>query len=184
MYGCLSHGAGVSGCKAKNKKDSMRVCIIIPMYNEEAVAQDCLSTIVPYLARLPGETTVLVVDDGSSDATPEIVKGFIDAHGLGNVQLISHPSNRGYGGATKTGIQFAIHERYDYVLIMDSDLTNHPRYLEKFYQKMHEGFAYIKATRYTKGGVVEGVSWKRRVISLFGNFIGIPLNREINNHFN
>lgn len=155
----------------------MKTCIIIPMYNEEAVAQECLSTIVPYIVHLPGETEILVVDDGSSDKTQAIVKQFVSSGHSKSVHLISHPNNRGYGAATKTGVQFAIKNGYEYVIFMDSDLTNHPRYLEKFYEKMEAGFDYIKATRYAKGGNVEGVPWQRRVISFVGNLIARPAFR-------
>lgn len=155
----------------------MRVCIIVPMYNEEAVAQECLSTIVPYIESLLDETRILVLDDGSSDRTKEIIKLFIASSPAKKVDLISHGMNCGYGGATKTGVQHAIENGYEYVIFMDSDLTNHPRYLEKFYEKMRESFAYIKATRYSDGGKVEGVPWQRRIISLVGNCIARPAFR-------
>ena len=147
------------------------------MYNEEAGAQECLATIFPYLNDLSGETTVLVVEDGSQDHTKEIVERSIAKHEGAGIILIAHDQNRGYGAALRTGISYAIEKGYDYALFMDSDLTNHPRYLKAFYEKMQEGCDYIKATRYSKGGRAEGVPWQRRVISWVGNIIVRPAFR-------
>lgn len=148
----------------------MRVCIIVPMYNEEVIAQESIETILFYVRELPHLTTVLVVNDGSKDQTEAIVKKIIES--VGNINLltiVSHAHNQGYGAALRTGMKFAIENNYDYTMFMDSDLTNHPKYLKMFYDKMGEGWDYIKATRYRKGGGMEGVPWKRRLFSHVGN---------------
>ncbi len=49
------------------------------------------------------------------------------------------------------------HGNFDYVVFMDSDLTNDPVYLEAFAARMDEGFDVIKASRYVPGGGVRGV---------------------------
>ena len=149
----------------------MKVCIIIPMYNEEAIALFSLETILFYVERLSITTTLLVVNDGSKDRTEEIVKKFISKQNNKILELINQ-QNKGYGGALRTGIKFAIDNNFDYVLFMDSDLTNHPKYLKDFYKKIDEGFEYIKATRYSLGGGYENVPFKRRFIGKLGNLFG------------
>ena len=141
------------------------------MYNEERVARVSAETIMKYIEALPAFATLLVVNDGSRDKTEEIVTDITGQYQRGEFKVISHTNNRGYGAALRTGIAYAADQKYDYVLFMDSDLTNHPKYLKIFYEKMQEGWDYIKATRYTKGGRVEGVAWRHRVISIVGNFI-------------
>jgi dolichol-phosphate mannosyltransferase len=163
----------------------MRVCIIIPMYNEAAIARHSLETILPYVRELPPVVRVLVVNDGSEDATEQIVQAVVKEQPDDLVRLVSHPQNAGYGAALRTGIRYAIDHRYDYALFMDSDLTNHPKYLKDFYAKMQEGWDYIKATRHSKGGGYHGVPWERRVISRLGNRLakvisGLPLNDSTN----
>lgn len=158
----------------------MRLCIIVPMYNEEAIARQNIETILDYTKKLPPVVTVVVVNDGSQDATEKILKDLVGQYKESELQLISHSNNRGYGAALNTGTQFAIDNVYDYVLFMDSDLTNHPKYLKMFYEKMLEGCDYIKATRYSKGGGVQGVPWRHRIISMAGNLVsrilyGLPL---------
>ena len=150
----------------------MRVCVIVPMYDEEAIAQASIETIFSYTRQLPPIVTLLVVNDGSRDATVEIIGRLVAQISDNNqLQMISHIVNKGYGAALRTGIKFAIDNNYDYAIFMDSDLTNHPKYLKTFYEKILEGWDYIKATRYSKGGGVKGVPWNHRVISVAGNFI-------------
>ncbi|MDO8598789.1 MAG: hypothetical protein Q7S02_01645, partial [bacterium] len=83
------------------------------------------------------------------------------------------------------GTQFAIDGGFDYVLFMDSDLTNHPRYLKLFYEKMVEGWAYIKASRFLPARGVIGVSLPKRFISFIGNQVarvlyGLPIHDYTN----
>ena len=166
---------------------SLRICIVVPMYNEERIANLSVETILGYARSLPPVVTLLVIDDGSRDKTGVILKYFADKYPPDSFAMISHTANQGYGAALKTGIRYAIDGKYDYVLFMDSDLTNHPRYIANFYEKMHVGWDYIKATRYAKGGRAEGVPWHHRVISVGGNCIaralyGLPIT-DITNGF-
>ena len=85
--------------------------IIIPAYNEEqgmgAVVQQLRAAME--VGEQPYE--ILVVDDGSTDGTAEAARG-------AGVRVISHPQNRGYGEALKTGIRHAESER---IAIIDAD---------------------------------------------------------------
>ena len=166
---------------------SIKVCIIIPMYNEERVASLSVKTILQYTGKLPSLVTLLVVNDGSKDRTEQIVREVAGRHRPDVFTVITHPANKGYGAALKTGVRYAVDHRYEYALFMDSDLTNHPKYLTDFHKKMCEGWDYIKATRYAKGGCAKGVPWRHRVISIVGNTIarnlyGLPLT-DITNGF-
>lgn len=150
------------------------------MYNEEAIAKVNTEIILSFTSKLPPAVTVLVVNDGSQDATGNIIEELLGNYNSKQLCLISHSDNRGYGAALRTGIKFASDNNYDYTIFMDSDLTNHPRYLESFYEKINEGWDYIKATRYSKGGGVTGVPWGHKIMSLVGNYIaklmyGLPL---------
>lgn len=163
----------------------LRICIVIPVYNEETVIERNLKTIIEYAQALPQPATVVAVNDGSSDNTETILKELSKNYTDSKFQVISYPDNKGYGGALRIGMKFAIDQGYDYTLFMDSDLTNHPKYLTLFYSKMQEGCDYIKATRYSKGGGMKGVPWKRRLFSRAGNALagvlfGLPLTDMTN----
>jgi glycosyltransferase involved in cell wall biosynthesis len=84
--------------------------IVIPAYNEEKG----IAAILENVTSLDGKFEIIVVDDGSSDSTADIVKNY------SHVRLISHEHNMGYGAALKTGIQSA---STDTILIMDADGT-------------------------------------------------------------
>ena len=157
------------------------------MYNEGRIARLSIETILAYTKKLPPVVTVLVVNDGSRDATTDILESLAGKYKKDEFQVVSHLKNKGYGAALKTGVDFAICNSYDYVIFMDSDLTNHPKYLAAFYDKILDGCDYIKAARYVKGGGTRGVPWKRRFISRCGNIFarfvtGLPLT-DITNGF-
>jgi len=155
----------------------MKICIIIPVYNEEKIIEGNLKTIIQYAQDLPNKGVVVAVNDGSRDQSGAIILAMAKQYPEEVFHAISYDANRGYGGALKTGTSYAIEKQFDYVLFMDSDLTNHPRYLMLFYSKMKDGCEYIKATRYAKGGGMEGVPWKRRMFSKIGNILAGVLFR-------
>lgn len=157
----------------------MRTCIIIPMYNEERMAHACLSSVLPYVRDL-SNTQLVVVDDGSTDKTSHVLEPF-HRENSDVLDVVQHEQNKGYGAALCTGVSYAREHGFDSVIFMDSDLTNHPKYLRALYDKLHEGYEYVKATRYAQGGGTEGVPWKARVFSRVGNIVarflfGVPLS--------
>jgi glycosyltransferase involved in cell wall biosynthesis len=85
-----------------------RWCVLIPCLNEEAaigrIVQSVLSLGVP----------VIVVDDGSDDRTPDIVRDL-------PVTLLRHPQRSGKGEALRTGFREAVRQGFDAVLTMDGD---------------------------------------------------------------
>ena len=87
--------------------------IIIPAYNEEVGIASVIESILSVMDGSNIDYELLVVDDGSTDRTAEIVR----ESGVG---LIQHSSNRGYGAALKTGISRVNHEA---ILITDADGT-------------------------------------------------------------
>jgi len=145
------------------------------MYNEEPGAENCVRQVCQALAGIPGENRLITVNDGSRDRTGEI----LDRLGpdFPRLTIVHHPKNAGYGAALRTGIETAAKAGFDYTLFMDSDLTNHPRDLPKFVDRMSQGYDVIKATRYSGGGGVSGVPLYRVLISRVGNWIAGMLFR-------
>lgn len=150
-------------------------CIIIPMYNEEGNAERCIRTIGDFLNKIEVKTAIIVVNDGSTDRTSEILGNL--SNSIKNMIIEMHINNEGYGAANNTGVKRAIIEGFDYALFMDSDLTQNTNYIYSFMEKMDEGIDYIKATRYAKHGGVQGVPFKRWLISWVGNLLARALLR-------
>ena len=95
----------------------MKVTIIIPVFNEENAIASVLEEIKNI--HLPEKPEIIVVDDGSTDKTAEVLKNLSN-----EVRVISHEKNIGYGAALKTGIR---HAENDIVVITDADKT-YPNY--------------------------------------------------------
>ena len=95
--------------------------VIIPAYNEAATIEAALQRVRK--APVGVSMEIVVVDDGSRDGTPDVVRRFAEAASSG-VRLVVHPVNRGKGAAVRTG--FA-HARGDIVLVQDADLEYDPR---------------------------------------------------------
>jgi dolichol-phosphate mannosyltransferase len=92
----------------------MHVLTAIPVYNEEEYLQPVLSEVLRYAG------DVLVVDDGSTDRTPELLRGF------SSVRTIRHDRNRGYGAGLQTAFRAAIEGGYDGLVTLDCDGQHEP----------------------------------------------------------
>jgi len=140
------------------------------MFNEEHTCAVCIDRVIQVMKKLPVKAKLLVIDDGSSDKTPQIIKQKRNMYKT-LLTIITHKKNKGYGAATQTGISFAIKKNYTWILHMDSDLTNDPKYIPAFLQARDKKIDCVKASRYIRGSIIKNVTLYRRVISLFGNYI-------------
>ncbi|MDP1673740.1 MAG: glycosyltransferase [Burkholderiales bacterium] len=142
-------------------------CVVLPMYNEQANAEKCIGTISAFLGAIPARTGIVAVDDGSSDGTGQTLREL--GNRFSGLYVEVHEKNCGYGGANRTGFLRAISEGFEYALVMDADLTQDPVYIHGFIDAMKTKADFIKATRYAKGGKVEGVPFARAMVSWIGN---------------
>ena len=103
------------------------VSMVIPAYNEEKGIGSILTHLQAVMTKQEMEYEIIVVDDGSTDGTVEVVQR------QEGVRLIQHHTNRGYGAALKTGIRQATH---DWIAIMDADGTYPPNVLPQLLEEM------------------------------------------------
>jgi glycosyltransferase involved in cell wall biosynthesis len=93
------------------------ISAVLPAYNEEAVIAETVRRTVSALTGLGvADFEILVIDDGSSDATA--ARASTAEAPARHVRVVSHPRNRGYGAALRTGFEAATREA---VFLMDSD---------------------------------------------------------------
>lgn len=111
----------------------MRLSVIVPAYNEEKTIRELISRV----ARVQLADEILVVDDGSVDGTPEILR---QLEKEGQIRLIGHERNRGKGAAVRTGIQAA---QGDLILVQDADLEYDPRDYPALLNPIKEGWAEV-----------------------------------------
>lgn len=100
-------------------KKRIKVCIVIPSYNEEAVIGDVIDGVMNTFKKSPYDFDIVCIDDGSRDETASIAK----KHGA---IVIRHILNIGAGGATATGLSYAQQSGYDVAATMDADGQHAP----------------------------------------------------------
>lgn len=111
----------------------MNLTVIIPVYNEKQTIQEIVRRV--RATGIPRE--ILIIDDGSTDGTRDILK---QMEGGECLRILYHPKNMGKGAAVRTGIQNA---SGDIVLIQDADLEYDPRDYPALLKPLEEGIADI-----------------------------------------
>src|SRR5215468_8632085 len=105
--------------------------VFFPAYNDSGTIASMVIRAVRAAAELTPDFEVIVVDDGSADATPEIIDEL--ARTYTQVRAVHHPKNRGYGGALQTGIRSATKELIFYT---DGDAQYDPAELKALWERM------------------------------------------------
>jgi len=118
----------------------MKVMLVVPAYN--------VARVLPQAAKeIPSDFSgeVLVIDDGSTDGTGAVAKSL-------GFEVITHPVNRGYGGAQKTGYLEAIKRGADITVLVHGDNQYDPSMIKDFISKIHnEGYDVVTGTRMMLG---------------------------------
>jgi glycosyltransferase involved in cell wall biosynthesis len=152
--------------------DRPLVSVIVPMYNEEAVALESLEAIEAHVATLADrfDFEILVVDDGSTDATVEVIGRAQSA--LPHVRVLRHPTNFRLGQALRYGIA---ESRGDYLVTFDADLTYDVGHISALLDAIESTHARIViASPYMEGGEARGVPRRRLFLSRSANrFLGM-----------
>ncbi len=146
--------------------------VVIPALNEENGIADIVERVLSIKAALAEagvpELELIVVDDGSTDRTPEIVAGYPE------VVLIKHPVNQGYGAAIKTGFR---HARGNLLAFLDADGTYPPEYYPQLCRPILEDGADLVI-----GSRMAGSDSEMPLVRRIGNTIFATLVSIISNH--
>jgi glycosyltransferase involved in cell wall biosynthesis len=89
--------------------DSTSFCVIVPTYNNHKTLKKVLDSVLDFTPN------VIIVNDGSTDSTPEILKSYSE------LTQIHHPKNSGKGRALRNGFRKAIEMKFEYAITIDSD---------------------------------------------------------------
>ncbi len=114
-----------------------RILVAIPTYNEREHVEDVVAAVRGYVS------DVLVVDDGSTDGTRELILG------IDGIDSVFHDANLGYGQALITAFSHALAREYDWLITIDCDHQHEPAYIPKFQEAIAANDAdIISGTRY------------------------------------
>ncbi len=112
------------------------IYIVLSCYNEEETLEEVVCQLIER------DFKVLIIDDGSSDSSPEIARRLVDKY----KQVIGHYRhiiNIGLGGAIRTGIQIALDKGADIIVTFDADGQHNPDDLYEMYPPIQEGKADV-----------------------------------------
>ncbi|MEP7274472.1 MAG: dolichyl-phosphate beta-glucosyltransferase, partial [Acidobacteriota bacterium] len=143
--------------------------VVIPAYNEESRISKTLGETLDYLDAQTYSSEIIVVDDGSSDCTEEVVLSFKPRAG-DRLSLLHNPGNRGKGYAVRNGV---LHANGDIILFCDADLSTPPGEISKVIGPIDENrYDVVFGSRAITGSRIdERQSALREAIGRTGNLL-------------
>ncbi|NDJ35030.1 MAG: glycosyltransferase family 2 protein [Chloroflexi bacterium] len=142
------------------------IYVVLPAYNEEEALPPLLEKLAHVRAADIPDMHVIIVNDGSADATADVVSDFSSMHPW--VELANHPQNRGLSQAIQTGLRRALDHAQsgDIIVTMDADNTQPPQHMLAMRHLIEaQGHDVVVASRFQPGAEVHGVPFMRRLYS-------------------
>ncbi len=136
----------------------IKYSIIAPVYNEEETLSEFYNRVLSVMDSLDGLSELLLIDDGSTDASLDLMRGFQQQTSL--IRVISFSRNFGHQVAITAGIDYAIG---DAVIVIDADLQDPPEVIPELVAQWQEGFELVLAVRSMR----KGESWFKRTTASF-----------------
>ncbi|MBL6446519.1 DUF2062 domain-containing protein [Fulvivirga sp. 29W222] len=109
----------------KSQFRQYKCCVVIPTYNNSGTLSKVITDVLNYIS------DVIVVNDGATDNTLEIIKSFGD-----QIQIIHHEINKGKGAALRKAFKYALSKGYEYAITVDSDGQHFAEDLPKFLREI------------------------------------------------
>ena len=135
----------------------LKTLVVIPVYNEE----NRIRSVLERFQEVKVEK-VLVINDGSTDTTPEVLKRL-------GVDVINHPEKQGVGSCIRDGIDYARENGFPLIVVMAGNGKDDPREIPILLKPiLEEDYDYIQGSRYLRGGVAGNLPFARKIgIKLF-----------------
>ena len=138
----------------------MKISVLIPVYNEESTVKEAIERV----AAVDLEKEIIVVDDCSSDRTPQIVSA-LKQQGL---VVITHDRNRGKGAAVRTALAAA---SGDAVIIQDADLEYDPEDFHRLVAPLLQGDAKVVYGVRSLAAQKWHMRWGNRLLTMIANLL-------------
>jgi len=140
--------------------------VIIPVHNEEKNLGRTVNDLTILLQKEQVPYEIILVNDNSSDTTPEIIKGLMDNNP--NIKTINRKPPGGFGRAIRSGIELV---SGDAVVICMADSSDDPLDVIKYYNKLEEGYDCVFGSRFIKGSSVENYPVAKLLVNRIVNKI-------------
>ncbi|XP_069809706.1 dolichol-phosphate mannosyltransferase subunit 1 [Dendropsophus ebraccatus] len=164
--------------RGKSRKDDGsrdKYSVLLPTYNERENLPLIVWLLVKYFGESGHNYEIIVIDDGSPDGTLEVAQQLQKIYGPDKILLRPREKKLGLGTAYIHGMK---HATGNFIIIMDADLSHHPKFIPEFISKQKEGnYDVVSGTRYAGNGGVYGWDLKRKLISRGANFLSQVLLR-------
>lgn len=144
----------------------MKILIGLPAYNEESAIGNVLRGIARFRDMSRYDIKVLVVNDGSTDQTKNILNGLVEHNSY--LTVITHEHNKGLGEAVNTILGYALEnmDDDDVLVTMDADNTHSPLLIESMIERLDtHNLDLVVASRFTPGGCEIGLRAIRKFFS-------------------
>lgn len=143
---------------------SLRAVVVIPTFNEA----ENLSRLLPQLLEL--KLDILIVDDGSSDRTQDVVRDF--KFQSNRVELLARTAKMGLGSAYRDGFAQVLNRDYEVVIQMDADGSHRVADLHRMIERLQSDsrIELLIGSRWVQGGAVQNWSKHREILSRTANF--------------
>ncbi|KAA6426353.1 MAG: dolichol-phosphate mannosyltransferase [Trebouxia sp. A1-2] len=147
--------------------------VLLPTYNERDNIAIVVWLLVKTFTSSDIDYEIVIIDDNSQDNTQGVVRQLQQLYGDDRIILKCRPGKLGLGTAYVHGLRYA---RGEYVIIMDADLSHHPKYIPDFVRHQQQtGCDIVTGTRYKAQGGVCGWNFKRKLVSRGANFLAQTL---------
>lgn len=145
------------------------IYVLLPAFNEEDALRPLVRKIDEVMRAIPAQYRVVVVDDGSRDATPRVLEELASRY---PIDVITHRMNRGLGETERDGFEYVagVATRQDVIVRMDCDDTHDPKFIPAMLERLRDHEVVI-TSRYQPGGGQVGLDWYRRTISRCANLL-------------
>lgn len=150
---------------------SVRYSVVVPVYNEEAVLAACYARLTKVMQSLLQDYEIIFVDDGSRDASGEILEELCEQDH--HVRLVTFSRNFGHQAAISAGMDLSSGQA---VIIIDADLQDPPEVIPEMIKKWKAGYDVVYGKREKRKG--EGL-FKKTTAKLFYRFLSSQTDVEI-----
>jgi glycosyltransferase involved in cell wall biosynthesis len=150
--------------------------IILPAYSESARIAATLDKILAYTSQRHWNVEVIVVNDGSTDGTADIVRQYAAQHA--QLRLLENPGNRGKGYSVRNGM---LHARGDILLFSDADLSSPIEEADKLFAAISQGADVAIGSRWLDPAMQ--IQKQPLYRQLFGRIFNLALRLILNLQF-